>query len=184
MPEIQCSRWAILEVFTVTRVWLAFVLSVCHVREGYPEANNKFHENYLRKNTFPCDSEGSWAKIKACCGSVDRLACLDSGFWLLSFFFLQRQTSCQMWSPTVSWLTARSNHNCPQHPTRVCCDVNSVRATPGTLLCFQDAVDELYKYRDHYFETRELEQAVHKNADTEAKLKETLQVLDKLDGEA
>ena len=41
----------------------------------------------------------------------------------------------------------------------------------------------MYKFRDHYFEEHNIEQAVQKNSDVEAKLKETLEVLDKQQGE-
>ena len=44
-------------------------------------------------------------------------------------------------------------------------------------------MDGLYKFRDHYFEEHNIEQAVQKNSDVEAKLKETLEVLDKQQGE-
>ena len=40
----------------------------------------------------------------------------------------------------------------------------------------------MYKFRDHYFEEHNIEQAVQKNSDVEAKLKETLEILDKQQG--
>ena len=47
---------------------------------------------------------------------------------------------------------------------------------------FQSAVQQLYELRDHYFEHNPIEKAHLKNEEIEAKLKETLVVLDYVQG--
>ena len=46
----------------------------------------------------------------------------------------------------------------------------------------QDAVTELYVFHRHYLETHPLEQAGRKAVDVEGKLKETLSLLDSVQG--
>ena len=47
---------------------------------------------------------------------------------------------------------------------------------------FQVAVQQLYEFRDHYFEHNSTDKALLKNQETEEKLKETLNILDYVQG--
>ena len=49
-------------------------------------------------------------------------------------------------------------------------------------MLFQVAVQELYNFRDHYFEHNSTEKALLKNQETHEKLKETLNILDYVQG--
>ena len=57
-------------------------------------------------------------------------------------------------------------------------------ALPVVLHLNQVAVQQLYEFRDHYFEHNSTDKAVLKNEETQAKLKETLVVLDYVQGES
>ena len=46
----------------------------------------------------------------------------------------------------------------------------------------QAAVQQLYEFRDHYFEHNSMEKAPLKKKETEQKLKETLNILDHVQG--
>ena len=46
----------------------------------------------------------------------------------------------------------------------------------------QAAVQQLYEFRDHYFEHNSIEKAPLKKKETEQKLKETLNILDHVQG--
>ena len=47
----------------------------------------------------------------------------------------------------------------------------------------QAAVDQLYDFRDHYFERHRLSEAAKKNSDVEAEILATVELLDGLQGE-
>lgn len=47
---------------------------------------------------------------------------------------------------------------------------------------FQKSVDELYRFRDHYFEIYPIEEAVAKTANLKQKLKETLEHIEQIEG--
>ncbi len=51
------------------------------------------------------------------------------------------------------------------------------------VILFQKSVDDLYDYRDHYFERHSLDEAISKPQHVEEQLNKTLQVLDSLQGE-
>ena len=48
--------------------------------------------------------------------------------------------------------------------------------------CDQVAVQQLYEFRDHYFEHNSTDKASLKNQETQEKLKETLNILDYVQG--
>lgn len=52
------------------------------------------------------------------------------------------------------------------------------------VLCipFQEVVDNLYSFRDHYFEKFPLEKAIEKNEDVKQEKMKTLEVLESLKG--
>lgn len=47
---------------------------------------------------------------------------------------------------------------------------------------YQIAVQQLYEFRDHYFEHNSTDKALLKNQETQEKLKETLNILDYVQG--
>ena len=47
---------------------------------------------------------------------------------------------------------------------------------------YQVAVQQLYEFRDHYFEHNSTDKALLKNQETQEKLKETLNILDYVQG--
>lgn len=47
---------------------------------------------------------------------------------------------------------------------------------------FQNKVDDLYKFRDHYFENHSIDSAINRNADTQNELDKLLKLFDQYEG--
>lgn len=63
------------------------------------------------------------------------------------------------------------------------CNNLSIFVIISNIIHFQEAVDKLYEFRDHYFEHFSLDQAVHKEENVEKKMHECLEKLTSLKGE-